>query len=354
MSYRQTYGTVKNTIGLPIGLCGTNNALMQRVNDAALELFNAGDWVGRFARYRLRVSSNNCCVKYITWPNEVETIEAMEICGTPIGVRNLYFEFIENAVGPLNRRGGFGPQSYGYANGRYGTSTLLGDRQEVCTYEDVQPGAKKIKAYNSLPVDDGAQIILMGYDDSGNWIRTQQDGIYVDGEYLTLSAAIPPETTNFFSSITGVQFSVTPRNGDVTITQVDTTGVLPERFLSTYSYNEAIPIFRRSILSGFNFNQNQEEETQCGCPAVTALVRHRFIPVMADTDYMQIGNIPALTEMLIANQKRDNGKVQDAEQFRARAIRLLNDELRQFQGIAPKKVVSFQSRYLWSSSANMR
>lgn len=344
-AYRQTWGGIKNQVGIPIGMCGTDADLRPRVNEASELLWAEGEWAGHFVRYKFRVT---CCSRgnrIITWPKEIETIEALEACGTPIGVRNVYFEFIENAVGNLDRSSG----NYGLGYGPWGrgsrAGTLLGDRQEVCTMEEVNPYAKRIKAYSSLPADDGTQIILMGYDDSANWIRTQQNGVYVDGEYLTLNSYNPPQTVNFFSSITGVQFSTTPRNGDITITEVDTLNSNSERFLSTFSYSEAIPIYRRSVLTGFG-NES--------CATVTALCRLRFMPIVADTDYLQIGNLSALKDMLISLQKRDNGKVQEAEEFRMRAIRSLNNELRSFQGVGPRKIVSAMRRDLWSVGTNLR
>lgn len=357
-AYRQTYGSVKDTIGIPIGMCGTDPQLLPLVNEACQLLWNAGDYIHKFARYRLRLTQNCQCYTVITWPTEVETIEAMEMCGSPIGVRTVYFEFAGN-VGPRALGAGYGP-GYGYGGngdwGGVGVERLLGDRQEVCTMEDVQSGGgKKIKAYNSLPADDGAQIILLGYDDSLNWIRTLQNGVYADGEALTLNAATPPETTNFFSSITGVQFSTTPRNGDVTITQVNTLSGNTERWLSTYAYNEEIPIYRRSVLSGgFNYVNNGENGQPTCYPSVTALCRLRYIPIRFDSDYMQIGNISALKEMLLSLQKRSNGKFQDAEAYKMRATKALDDELRQYQGVGPKKIVNWTNRFLWGAAPNLR
>jgi len=350
MAYRATYGSIKNAVGIPIGMTADNPGLMPRVNEAILSLWAEGEWIGHFARYKMQVVPGCYGNLYLTWPTEVETIEALEHCGQPIGVRNIYFEFIENAVGSLDRNNGqFG---LGYGNGwnRWGPGRLLGDRQEVCTMTDVTPGGgKKIKAYNQLPADNGAQIIILGYDDNSQWIRTLINGAYTDGEYLTLNATTSPVTQNNFSAISGIQFSTTPRNGSVTITQVDTLNGNAETTLSTYGYNESIPIYRRSILTGFQYNW----ENVC-CNTVTALCRLRYQPVYFDTDYVQIGNLTALKDMLISQQKRDNGKPQDAAMYLQMAIQELNDELRDYQGVAPKKVVSVQARYLWSSGPNMR
>lgn len=333
MSYRKTWGQVKEYIGRPIGLGSGSRDLLPMYNRAAEALWNAGDWVGKFQIYKFKVSGDCHGNQYITFPFQVETVEAMQICNQMLGIRNQAFEFIENATGDLTQK------TKGWL-----TTGLVGDRSEVCTFLDINRGSKKVKAYNSLPTDNGKQIIIMGYDDNNNWIRTLVGGSYVDGEYLTLNAGTPPTTTNFFSQITGVQFSSTPRDGYVYITEVDTLNGNTERTIATYDYDIEIPVFRRVVITGLGTDS---------CDCVTALCRMRFVPVRSDRDYLQIGNTEAIESYLIYLQKRDNGLFQEAEGFRAEAIRALNDELNQYKGIAPKKMASFANRHLWGASNNV-
>ena len=340
---RHTWGEIKDLIGLPLGYCGTNPNLLPLVNEASQILWNAGDWLHKTARYKFRVGHSCCGARFITWPAEVETIEFLNICDSPVPIRNTYAEFINNGIGNIgevDRAWNYGgPGWYDCARFR-----ILGDREEVCTFEDVVGTNKKLKVYNSVPLDDGEKVLLLGYDQNDQWIRTLQDGIYVDGEYVTLNAASPPTTTNFFTVVKGVQFSVTPRNGVINLVELDTSTSL-ERTIASYQYNERLPVYRRSILSGTAFSR---------CMCVTGLVRLRFMPIISDTDYLQVGNLAALKTMLIALQKRDNGDLQNYASFQSAAIKVLDDELRQYSGIAPKKVISFQSRNLWGTSANVR
>jgi hypothetical protein len=340
---RHTWKEVQDFVGLPLGYCASNPNLLPLVNEASQLLFNAGDYLHKFARYRFRVGQNCCGARIITWPAEIETIEFLSINNTPVPVRNLPFEFIENAIGEIGKS----DPAWNYGGpGWYDCNRfrILGDREEVCSFEDIEGPDNKLMAGSSLPADDGAWIILLGYDQNQQWIRTLQNGVYVDGEYLTLNAASPPTTANYFSTLKGVQFSVTPRNGVVNLVAVnEATG--QQRTISSYQYNESVPIYRRSILSGTAFSK---------CLSVIALVRLRFIPIMFDTDYLQIGNLSALKDMMISLTKRDNGDAQNALAFKQMAMSALDDELRQYQGTAPKKVVSFQSRGLWGMAANMR
>lgn len=334
---------IKNQVGIPIGMSGDHPDLLPLVNSAIQELWNEVDFIGKFQIYKIRVSGDCDGNRYITWPRQVETIEALQSCNTPIGVRNMAFEFIENAPGDLATANKFyGPRAYSFGAG--GPGRLLGDRSEVCTSEDINSKGKKVKAYNALPMDDGFQIIILGYDNDGQWIRTLQGGVYVDGEYLTLSSNNPPITTNYFSTITGIQFSATPRSGNIYITEYDPINPSEERWLSTYEYDEEIPVYRRSILTGLPRNN---------CPCVTALVRIRFYPIAKDRDYVQIGNIEAIKNQLVAMQRRDNGKRTEYKLAHQDAVDNLNMELRQYQGVAPKKVISFAKRYTWGSSNNV-
>jgi hypothetical protein len=335
-AYRKTWSQIKNYIGRPIGLGGAHPDLLPMYNQACEALWAAGDWVGKFQIYRFKLTGDCHGNQYVTMPTQVEVIEMMQACQTAIGIRNQAFEFIENALGNLVT-----------SNAIYGgtwAQSLSGDRSEVCTMLDIKAPSKRVKVYNSLPADNGNVIKLFGYDDNNNWIRTLQGAVYVDGEYLTLSSTTPPSTTNFFSQITGVQFTTTPRSGTVSITEVDTLNGNAERLLSTYEYDEEVPVYRRSVITGLG-NSN--------CECITALCRMRYVQVRADTDYVQIGNIEAIQAYLMYIQKRDNGKFQDAETFRAMAIRTLNDELNQYKGVAPKKVVSFAKRELWGTSCNV-
>lgn len=340
---RMTYGGIKAQVGLPLGYCGDEPQLLDLVNEASLILWNAGDWIHKTARYKFRVGTSCCGNRFITWPSEIETVEMLNVCDQPIPVRNIYAEFIANGVGNmeyLNRTGNGSGNGF-FGGGRF---TMLGDREEVPTFEDIRGTDKKVKVYNSLPADNGTQVIILGYDQNEQWIRTLQSGTYVDGEYVTLNAASPPITTNFFTVIKGVQFSTTPRNGIVYLTEFNTTDSV-ERTIASYQYNEEFPVYRRSILTGARFTT---------CTTVIGVVRLRFVPIIFDTDYLQIGNLSALKDMLLSLQKRDNGSVQDAMSYQQMATQKMDNELKQHQGIAPKKIISFQSRNLWSSGVNLR
>src|ERR1700744_3676087 len=99
---RKTWGQVKDFVGIPIGMCASNPSLLPLVNEASEILWNEGDWVGKIGRYKLRVSRDCRGNHFITWPAQIETIEALTNCQTPIAVHNIYAEFISNGWGNLD------------------------------------------------------------------------------------------------------------------------------------------------------------------------------------------------------------------------------------------------------------
>lgn len=331
MSYRKTWGELKEAAGSPVGLCGTNANLLPYANEAVESLWSEGDWIGKHQRYKIRVTSNCRGNRCITWPTQIEAIEAVSICNQPIGVRNQFFEFMSNAVGQLECSG----------------LSLLGDRSETCVNHDISTEAKRLKIYTQR-IESNQTVRLLGYDENGLWIRTQVSGVWEDGEILDLSAS-PATTTHYFSvgSPTGVQFSSDSRNGEVYFYSLDDDA--QEIQLATYQYNELIPIFRRSILSGLRYTGEENQACQC----VTILARMRFQAFKNDYDYVQIGNISALKSMIQYLWKRDNSKPDEAAYYRAEAVRLMNNELKQYNGYGAIKRINFPAGTVVGAGRNM-
>lgn len=330
-----TWGQLKTLIGSPVGLCGSNGALLGYANEAVESLWAEGEWVGKHQRYKIRVTGDCRGNQCITWPTPIEAIEAVSICNQPIGVRTQFFEFIENAVGQIDRQC---------------KASLLGDRSETCVYDEIVTEAKRLKFYTQRTETDQT-VRVLGYDDDGKWIRTQNgDGEWEDGEVLDLSSS-PVVSTNYFAvgSPTGIQFSSSERKGEVYLYSLDDD--TEELQLATYQYNEQIPVFRRSILSGLPRTVDGEDPR---CECVIVLARMRFQPFQADTDYVQIGNVAALKSMIQYVWKRDNSKFQEAQFCRTEAIRLMNNELKQYNGYGARKVFPFLNKQLVGSGYNVQ
>lgn len=264
----------------------------------------------------------------ITFPRQIQTIEAFQICTTPGIVRNGWFEFLGNGRGAPGSCGG-------------GNLFPMGDM--YCTYSDIVPGAKKIRIYPLNGVDatpgSGKTILLQGYDDNSDWILT--DGGATEGERLTL---IMPyvESTKFFSALVSVQKQRSA--GYVRVFEKDTTLADPLglRDIALWAPDETAPQYLRSLIPGLsgsgsccsNTTTEEDSETVCNKTKVTVMAKARFIPVLNDTDWLQIGSMAALQEMILSVARREQGPAYfaDSEAHEQRAVRLLEEELLNYIG----------------------
>jgi hypothetical protein len=352
MSQRITWGLMKRQIGQPIGLTANDPQLLDLANEGIKILWDEGDFIGKNQIFKLKVFPDCHGNKCITFPHAAETIEAINLCNQPIPISTLYFNFQNNAVGELGNR------NYGQKNSYPGwrqwqAIPIAGDRSEVVSQKEIPfGGGMKLRIYTER-IEPTGRILLLGYDDAGNWIRTQKiGGKFTDGEYLDLSIS-PVTTLSNFANLTGVQFDFAPRNGNVYLYAVSPDNI--ECHIGTYDYAMEIPVFRRMILAGlprwnvFNTEDNQEWTGEC----VTALVKTRFLPVRFDTDYPQISNISAMKSILKYIYKRDNNEIQEAAAYKEDAITILNKELTQYNGYGSRKTIQFLPRSVVGANNNL-
>lgn len=326
---RLTYADIKNEVGLPVSLCGTHPDLLPYVNEACQILWNEGDWPGKYIKYRVRVSNLCDKTRAIVWPRQLETIEAMNQDCQPIGIRDMWFEFIENSTGSLEN---------------YMRRNISADMQECCLFEEVPTGGnEKIKVYCDKAEIVGATILLLGYDDNNQWIRTQDiNGVWQDGEYVVLNNITPSVTVNVFSKVTGVQKPLT--NGYVRLYSFNTVTLI-ELPLAVYDYDETIPVYRKTRLTGAIANN---------CQCVTVMGRRRFIPIAKDTDYVYPPHMPAIKTMIIALVKRDNAQWQEYTVAGTQAKYLLSKMNQQYRGNGAVRGIRFINSHAWGSSGNIQ
>lgn len=351
MSQRLTYAQIKNQVGQPVSLTGDNPNLLPLVNESIFILWESGDVIGKYQNYKIKVVGDCNGNKCITWPRQVETIEAINVCNSPVRIHTQFYEFQNNATGEIGKyNNNFNGQPYGGLG--YRGLSMLGDRTEVVLQQEVSAGQKKIQIFTER-IETTGNILILGYDDNGNWIRAQRDGVWQDGELLPLSGVQGQTTINYFSNVTGIQFDYTPRNGNVYVYQLDTLGNQVQ--LATYDYAVSTPVFRKSILAGLpnpQFDQNSDGQPRC--QTVQALCKMRFMPVIYDTDYPQVSNIPALKCMLQYIYKRDADKLPEAKVYLEEAKTMINDELKQFNGYGSRKTINWLPFDVWASNKNMR
>lgn len=279
------------------------------INEAQQRLITRMKSWGTVTRYQICVT-NGC----LTFPREIAAIEAISVCNSPITIRNGWFEFLEN--GPGLQGDGSGSCS------SCGCGMDLIDRGRACLFSDIIGINKTVKVYADVAESATAVILLLGYDENNNWIRTETSpgsGVWQDGEYVSISTT-PQTSTHIFTKITGVQKPIT--QGFVRLYEYDTT-LLTQRAIAVYEPDETRPDYRRSVIPGLS----QVSGGACETKTITANVKLDFIPARNDTDFLVIGNLPAIKDMCQSIRKKENNLLAESAAWEQSAKYELNMEL---------------------------
>lgn len=321
---RKTLGQAKSsTIMQSIGISTCNPKFVALLNETQQELADAGKWWGTYQRMYVCVTGG--C---ITWPRHVAAIEGFRMCGSGVKVLNEWYDFAEEVYSP-----GCCTTDTGWCSPQQLVARPNSPLVREFSLEST------IRIYPASESDVGKRVLLQGIDANGNKIRSLDGSVYVDGVYLTLASPFA-ETTQTFNgpSLTGVQKPVT--NDRLAVFSVDSEG--NELSIATWEPSEENPDYRRSWING------RPQDGFCcaasnGCSTIPnctgsvaeAIVRLEFFPALVDTDWLFIGNIPALKEGMRSVQKRDRDR-EGADTHRGRAIELLRNEVEKY---APKSQV---------------
>jgi len=328
---------MESSIPDEIGICGTDPRFLKICNEAIQRLIVTGKWFGTLARYRF-CAIDGC----LTYPPQVAAVEAIAVCGFPIRVRSMLYEFLENgwgiqnAVNNVSVTTSSGGSCCGQGGGACGVPGAI-FRGRFPTFSEIIGTDKKLQLVCDRSTDVGKQVLCLGFDENLNWIRTLQNGVMSDGELVTLSQSPGTITQNYFSSVSDLQ-PPTDLDGQWWLYEYSTT-TQAQRMIGQYEYFVTRPSMSRyfipSILNGTQ--SNPPSNTTCVQTIVDAAVKLDFIPIRNPTDYLLIGNLPAVGEMMSAIKKARNEsdslkRNQIILSGLAVAKSILQDELDHYQG----------------------
>jgi hypothetical protein len=177
----------------------------------------------------------------------------------------------------------------GCARGCPGTRFLY--RGIYPTFADIVPGNKIVRLYAQSTTDYGKRVLIQGYDENNQWIRTLDAGTWIDGFYLTLAAPFVDSTFDV-NSITGVQKPLT--NGNILMYSVDLLGV--QKALGVYEPTETVAGYRRYFIQNFA----GASCPSCDTKSVSGIAKLNHMPVSVPLDYLYLTNLPAIKEMAMA------------------------------------------------------
>jgi hypothetical protein len=179
---RRTYGSVKEQLARVTqnGMCPDSSQLLARTNEAQERLLNKGLYAGTYGRYSVCVYGG--C---ITLPREFESILGYNYGGAAAQVYNQWYEFMANGPGTSPA----------------GAWRQLQDRGFVPSFRPLD-SQKYIRVYTDLAEDATSTILFRGSDSYNNRVQTIENGAYIDGERLNLSAG-SGNSSVLVSGITG-------------------------------------------------------------------------------------------------------------------------------------------------------
>ncbi len=318
---RTTLAQVKaSSIPRVLGLCATDDRLVDYLNEAMERLTHRPEkWWGVYQRYVI-CATESC----ITWPRQIATIERAAVCTTPISMRSGWYEFLPYGPHIQSETGECEVQ-------------LIAREGNFVTFADIAGVNKRVRIYADVAEDAAARILVQGYDENGNWIRTLDGATWVDGEYIGIDSVTPQESVKLFTVITGIIKPET--NGVVRLYELNNDDGTTVRALGMYEPDETTPSYRRSLVTGIDSLTTGDD---CESVKVTVIAKNEFIPVANDNDFLLIPSIPALKDMCIAIKKYDAGLIQDGMAYEMKAVTTLDRQLGHYLGDGTAPVLALE------------
>lgn len=290
MDTRLTLADIRPILGPMINSSDLNDPLiLQIINEVQERFINSGKWKGSIVTLRYESSTG-----FVTMPYNYATALALTYDRYPFPIFTQFHQYVEEGPGKMD-------ETLNWP----GILIDLGDG--YCTQADI-PAAGVIRLYSSA-LDDGDVVRVYGnlngvtvYDASGN-----------EGEAVTLAAPFVA-TTNQFTEITGITKPLTTAR--VYAKSWDGT---TETLVGTYQPNETRPRYRRY-------------QTGVAEKEIRLICHRRFIPTVAETDWIIPGNLSALRAGIQSRLFEDASDLDAADASFTRGLNFLNDEAKTFRG----------------------
>ena len=323
MSTRLAYGSVKTLLARVLSMNSTDSRVSEYCSRAQERLLHKAKWVGTYGRFRVCVQ-DSC----LTWPREIETIEAAALCDEPVDIRNDWYEFLTAGPGILTES--------------CGPRLTLVDRGDAVAFDDVKGLNKKLRVYCDTTEAGGLQILLRYYNASGQKVYTTVNSVSVEGEYVNLPAGGAYQLASDFVMPGGFYGCIKPATlRTVRIYEYDTV-LTTQRPLAYYEPDETNPVYRRSLIPGISSGCCGGTSGSCGDSTVDIVGKFRTRDVAKDSDALIIQSREALRLMVQAIRKEEDNLFEDAAKYEARAEVVLNEQLRHWMGdgkVQPIRIV---------------
>jgi hypothetical protein len=314
-----TYKDVKDELRRIAGQTGVqvdDPRMLTFLNLAQERLCVLGEWPFQYARLKFCQHGG-----LVSLPSEYEAIVHSSVDDNPAPIQNSWYEFLGEGPGQQD--------TAGWVN--------VGiDRGESPVFR--QPGLPgkrlKVTALADERVGSGDELIrptilVMGYDDTGAWVRSYRDGALRDGVAVELAgdtSSGETETEEKFSRITQVVKPAT--RDDVLLGYVDDAGV--EYEAARYAARDLNPSFRQ-----YHFPSIRPGDTAL----VRAIVRRRLPAVTEDTDPLFVPSLSALRLGVMGVALEDKGDLVQSQAAFALAKDFLTQLVSKYKATLPSPPV---------------
>lgn len=296
----------------PIG----RQRLFDKITEAMEMLANKSQWDGLDGYIDIMSDQRG----YVSLPRKVEVPIGINYCRTPTQMRSRWYEFHMNG---LNIDGGEAGTCGGGFWDDYGDYPVIN--------ETTTP--MKLFALTSFQVDIASKMRAYGYNPSGEWIRTKEHGVYVDGEKVPITlrsnASEPvniPVTANQFNMITRV-------SKDATNKHLELWGAVPNYDPANFTSppvanptNPANPIF----LAVYDAEETEPMFRRIKVPTWVTWVRMRYrtstLKITKMSDVLNMRSKTAIVTMMRALKALESGQLDVAEGYDKIAVRLISEE----------------------------
>ena len=306
-----TFGAAKESSLQNIsGVCVSKPAFAQQLNEGVQRLMTYGNFWGTVVKGKCCVS-NGC----VSWPRQIGTLLATNLGGQHRQIQNKWYEFMPLSAGDC------------VGSRRWNSNVTVVDDGVSPVFSNVPCGTPMyIRVYTRLSVDIGKTLTIYGTDEFGQPLMTRdQLGNWYQGETVTTVSGYI-QTAKKFREVTRISKELT--TGMLDVYAYDSTADLLYD-MAHYEPSETEPRYRHTSVRGGGAGRIGCCTSSDGAKAmqVTFLAKLKFIPVVLDSDIVQIDNIAALKFIVQSLRSSENGDTDAAVKYEAQAIHELNRQL---------------------------
>ncbi len=243
------------------------------------------------------------------------TILSTNIGGANRPIMNKWFEFM-----PLTSS-----DCLGWGGGRNSGNVTVVDDGVSPVFANVPCGNPLyIRVYTRLNTDIGKTLTIYGINEFGQPLMSRdQLGNWYEGENVTTVQGFI-QTSQRFREVTRISKPLTV--GMIDVYGYDSTAdVLYD--MAHYEPSETEPRYRHTSIRGGCGSRGCRTSDGTKAMQVTFLAKLKFIPVVLDSDIVQIDNIAALKFMIQSLRSSENGDIDSSAKLETQAIHELNRQL---------------------------